>query len=102
MERGLRTFFIMIARVPRRMGRNRIRQAAQPDNEKMPAFSPLNTLKKSSYILCTEDKVVNPASQKRYGERFGFLPSQIKTLTSGHSPFLSKAEELALLLKNFI
>lgn len=81
---------------------NKIRpKAAQPDNEKMPTIFSRYTLKKSSYILCTKDRVVNPISQLDMAKRFGFLPSQVKELDSGHSPFLSKPKDLAFLLRNY-
>lgn len=73
-------------------------KAAQPDNEKMPTISSRHTLKKSSYVICSEDRVVDPISQLDMAKRFDFLPFQIKVLKSGHSPFLSKTEELTLLL----
>jgi pimeloyl-ACP methyl ester carboxylesterase len=73
-------------------------KAAQPDNHKMPKVTPIHTLTKSTYILCSNDRVVNPLSQREMAERFGFEPDQIKTLASGHSPFLSMPRELAALI----
>jgi len=73
-------------------------KAVQPDNEKLRFVKPVRTLAKSTYILCTNDQTVNPISQRDIAERFGFAPNQIKTINTGHSPFLSQPSELAKLV----
>lgn len=77
-------------------------KAAQPDNEKMPRIDPINTLAKSTYILCENDRVVNPISQRDMAQRFGFAQDQIKSIATGHSPFLAKPEELASMLTAYV
>jgi len=73
-------------------------KATQPDSEKMLGIDPVNTLAKSTYILCENDRVVNPVSQRDMARRFGFKDEQIKSIATGHSPFLAKPEELSSLV----
>ena len=69
-----------------------------PDRIKQTAVLPQYTLSKSTYILCTEDKVIKPSSQQDIANRFGFKKEQIIYFPSGHSPFLAKPRELAELI----
>jgi pimeloyl-ACP methyl ester carboxylesterase len=73
-------------------------KAAQLDLEKMPRVDLTKTLAKSTYIVCENDRVVNPISQRDMAKRFGFRDEQIKTIATGHSPFLAKPAELSTML----
>lgn len=69
-----------------------------PDKTKHPGVSTRYGLAKSTYILCTEDKVVKPSSQLDIAIRYGFIEEQIIHFPSGHSPFLAKPEALAKII----
>ena len=69
-----------------------------PDRVKMNEIVVKNSIDKSTYVLCTEDKVINPASQRDIATRFGLNPEQIISFKSGHSPFFSHPEALATLI----
>ncbi|MBA2708998.1 MAG: alpha/beta hydrolase [Tatlockia sp.] len=69
-----------------------------PDRTKMKRVFTKNSIHKSTYVLCTEDKVINPLSQKDMAIRFGLNSEQIIPFKSGHSPFLSQPEMLAQLI----
>lgn len=71
---------------------------ALPDRTKLSAVLTNYALAKSTYVLCTEDKVVRPSSQQDMAERFGFTKEQIIYFPSGHAPFLSKPRQLAELI----
>jgi pimeloyl-ACP methyl ester carboxylesterase len=71
---------------------------SQPDYEKMKELPRDHSLGKSTYVLCSIDRVVNPLSQKDMAERYGFKKEQIVTLTTGHSPFLSRPDLLGEIL----
>jgi pimeloyl-ACP methyl ester carboxylesterase len=66
-----------------------------PDRTTLVEVKSKKALAQSSYILCTEDKVIKPASQLDMATRFGFKEEQIVHFPSGHSPFLSQPERLA-------
>lgn len=68
-----------------------------PDRTKIKAPLTKNSINKSTYVLCTEDKVINPLSQQDMAIKFGLSSEQIISFKSGHSPFLSQPEMLAQL-----
>ncbi len=68
------------------------------DIEKMPPVIPVNSLPKSTYVLCENDRVVHHLCQLDMAERFGFRAHQIKRLALGHSSFLAQPAAVADLL----
>jgi pimeloyl-ACP methyl ester carboxylesterase len=73
-------------------------KAAQPDIEKMPPITPTHSLAKSTYIICEQDRVVNPLAQLDMANRFGFTEENIRRISTGHSPFLAKPQELVKII----
>lgn len=69
-----------------------------PDRTKIKAVFTKNSIHKSTYVLCTEDKVINPLSQQDMAIKFGLSTEQIISFKSGHSPFLSQPQMLAQLI----
>ncbi|MBA2708991.1 MAG: alpha/beta fold hydrolase [Tatlockia sp.] len=69
-----------------------------PDQTKLSAVKNNQSLAKSTYIICSEDKVIKPSSQLDMAIRFGFTKTQCIDFPSGHSPFLAKPELLSKIL----
>ncbi len=53
----------------------------------------------STYVVCSEDRALAPSIQR---EVYGARATQIVTLVSGHSPFLSQPESLAQVLAGLL
>lgn len=50
----------------------------------------------STYVLCTEDRMVNPAWSRRIAH--DWLDAEVVEMPGGHSPFLTRPGDLAALL----
>jgi pimeloyl-ACP methyl ester carboxylesterase len=79
-----------------------------PDDPISPFATPINTTVERwgriprAYIQCTEDYAIRPRTQQKYIELADtFVPhnkTEVATLTTSHSPFISKPAELAAVL----
>ncbi len=60
-----------------------------------PAAAPMRRQHASTYVVCSEDRVLAPRIQR---EIYGTRAQRLVSLGSGHSPFLSQPQQLAQLL----
>ncbi len=60
-----------------------------------PAGAALGRRPVSTYVVCSEDRVLSPRIQR---ERYATRAERVVTLASGHAPFLSQPQQLARVL----
>jgi pimeloyl-ACP methyl ester carboxylesterase len=60
-----------------------------------PAGPPVGRRHASTYVVCSEDRVLAPRIQRQI---YGTRAQRVVTLSSGHSPFLSQPQQLAQML----